>query len=167
MERKCIICGNLFQTKYAKSTLCSDACRDERQRQHSAKYVVKRREKDKQEEKQEKKQEKNYENKYCILCGKEYKPTSGRQKTCSKECGKIEKSIYQAEWYRAGKAEDEHYEKKPKAEGVHYEKKTQAETEKPKKPKKKDSLTADAVAAHKLGVSYGKYIAYYKRGGGR
>ena len=156
MERKCIICGSVFQARYSKSAFCSDECRAERQRQHSAKYVVKRRENNKQE--------KNYENKYCILCGKEYKPTSGRQKTCSKECGKIEKSIYQAEWYRAGKAEGEHYEKKPKAEGEHYDK---TKEEKPKKPKKKDSLTADAVAAHKLGVSYGKYIAYFKRGGER
>ena len=145
MERKCIICGSIFQARYSKSALCSDACREERQRQHSAKYVVKRRENNKQE--------KNYENKYCVICGKEYQPTSGKQKTCSERCKKIEKARYQAEWYRERKNEGEHYDK--------------TKEEKPKKPKKKDSLTADAVAAHKLGVSYGKYIALYKRGGGR
>lgn len=153
MERKCIICGSVFQAKCGRSAFCSDACRAERQRQLSAAYVAKRREINKA---------KGYEEKYCVICGKEYQPTSGKQKTCSEECGKIEKSRYQAEWYREGKAKGEHYEKKPKAEGCHYEK---TET---KKLKKKDSdLTADAVAAHKLGVSYGKYIAYYKRGGER
>lgn len=144
MERKCIICGSIFQAKYAKSAFCSDACREERQRQYTEAYIAKRREANKA---------KGYEEKYCIICGKEYQPTSGKQKTCSEKCKKIEKARYQAEWYRARKSEGEHYDK----------------TEpKPKKPKKKDSsLTADAVAAHKLGVSYGKYIAYYKRGGGR
>ena len=144
MERKCIICGNIFQARYSKSAFCSDECRAERQRQLSADYVAKRREINKA---------KGYEEKYCVICGKEYQPTSGKQKTCSERCKKIEKARYQAEWYRERKSEGEHYDK--------------TKTEKPKKPKKKDSLTADAVAAHKLGVSYGKYIAYYKRGGGR
>lgn len=144
MERKCIICGSLFQAKYSKSAFCSDECRAERQRQYSAAYVAKRREINKA---------KGYEEKYCVICGKEYQPTSGKQKTCSERCKKIEKARYQAEWYRERKNEGEHYDK--------------TKTEKPKKPKKKDSLTADAVAAHKLGVSYGKYIAYYKRGGGK
>lgn len=144
MERKCIICGSLFQAKYSKSAFCSDECRAERQRQYSAAYVAKRREINKA---------KGYEEKYCVICGKEYQPTSGKQKTCSERCKKIEKARYQAEWYRERKGEGEHYDK--------------TKQEKPKKPKKKDSLTADAVAAHKLGVSYGKYIAYYKRGGGR
>ena len=144
MERKCIICGNVFQARYSKSAFCSDACRAERQRQLSADYVAKRREINKA---------KGYEEKYCVICGKEYQPTSGKQKTCSERCKKIEKARYQAEWYRERKNEGEHYDK--------------TKTEKPKKPKKKDSLTADAVAAHKLGVSYGKYIAYYKRGGGK
>lgn len=144
MERKCIICGSIFQAKYSKSAFCSDACRAERQRQYSAAYVAKRREINKA---------KGYEEKYCVICGKEYQPTSGKQKTCSERCKKIEKARYQAEWYRERKGEGEHYDK--------------TKPEKPKKPKKKDSLTADAVAAHKLGVSYGKYIAYYKRGGGR
>ena len=144
MERKCIICGNVFQAKCGKSALCSDVCRAERQRQLSADYVAKRREINKA---------KGYEEKYCVICGKEYQPTSGKQKTCSERCKKIEKARYQAEWYRERKNEGEHYDK--------------TKPEKPKKPKKKDSLTADAVAAHKLGVSYGKYIAYYKRGGGK
>ena len=144
MERKCIICGSIFQARYSKSAFCSDACRAERQRQYSAAYVAKRREINKA---------KGYEEKYCVICGKEYQPTSGKQKTCSERCKKIEKARYQAEWYRERKSEGEHYDK--------------TKEEKPKKPKKKDSLTADAVAAHKLGVSYGKYIAYYKRGGGR
>lgn len=144
MERKCIICGSLFQAKCGKSAFCSDACRAERQRQYTAAYIAKRREINKA---------KGYEEKYCVICGKEYQPTSGKQKTCSERCKKIEKARYQAEWYRERKGEGEHYDK--------------TKTEKPKKPKKKDSLTADAVAAHKLGVSYGKYIAYYKRGGGR
>lgn len=144
MERKCIICGSIFQARYSKSAFCSDACRAERQRQHSAAYVAKRREINKA---------KGYEEKYCVICGKEYQPTSGKQKTCSERCKKIEKARYQAEWYRERKSEGEHYDK--------------TKPEKPKKPKKKDSLTADAVAAHKLGVSYGKYIAYYKRGGER
>lgn len=144
MERKCIICGSIFQARYSKSAFCSDECRAERQRQLSEAYVAKRREINKA---------KGYEEKYCVICGKEYQPTSGKQKTCSERCKKIEKARYQAEWYRERKSEGEHYEK--------------TKTEKPKKPKKKDSLTADAVAAHKLGVSYGKYIAYYKRGGGR
>ena len=144
MERKCIICGNIFQARYSKSAFCSDECRAERQRQLSAAYVAKRREINKA---------KGYEEKYCVICGKEYQPTSGKQKTCSERCKKIEKARYQAEWYRERKSEGEHYDK--------------TKTEKPKKPKKKDSLTTDAVAAHKLGVSYGKYIAYYKRGGGR
>ena len=144
MERKCIICGSIFQARYSKSAFCSDACRAERQRQYSAAYVAKRREINKA---------KGYEEKYCVICGKEYQPTSGKQKTCSERCKKIEKARYQAEWYRERKNEGEHYDK--------------TKQEKPKKPKKKDSLTADAVAAHKLGVSYGKYIAYYKRGGGR
>ena len=143
MERKCIICGSIFQARYSKSAFCSDACRAERQRQYSAAYVAKRREINKA---------KGYEEKYCVICGKEYQPTSGKQKTCSERCKKIEKARYQAEWYRERKNEGEHYDK--------------TKVEKPKKPKK-DSLTADAVAAHKLGVSYGKYIAYYKRGGGR
>ena len=144
MERKCIICGSVFQARYSKSAFCSDECRAERQRQYSAAYVAKRREINKA---------KGYEEKYCVICGKEYQPTSGKQKTCSERCKKIEKARYQAEWYRERKNEGEHYDK--------------TKTEKPKKPKKKDSLTADAVAAHKLGVSYGKYIAYFKRGGGR
>ena len=144
MERKCIICGSIFQARYSKSAFCSDECRAERQRQLSADYVAKRREINKA---------KGYEEKYCVICGKEYQPTSGKQKTCSERCKKIEKARYQAEWYRERKSEGEHYDK--------------TKTEKPKKPKKKDSLTADAVAAHKLGVSYGKYIAYFKRGGGR
>ena len=144
MERKCIICGSIFQARYSKSAFCSDECRAERQRQYSAAYVAKRREINKA---------KGYEEKYCVICGKEYQPTSGKQKTCSERCKKIEKARYQAEWYRERKNEGEHYDK--------------TKVEKPKKPKKKDSLTADAVAAHKLGVSYGKYIAYYKRGGGR
>ena len=143
MERKCIICGSIFQARYSKSAFCSDACRAERQRQYSSAYVAKRREVNKA---------KGYEEKYCVICGKEYQPTSGKQKTCSERCKKIEKARYQAEWYRERKNEGEHYDK--------------TKVEKPKKPKK-DSLTADAVAAHKLGVSYGKYIAYYKRGGGR
>ena len=142
MERKCIICGSVFQARYSKSAFCSDECRAERQRQYSAAYVAKRREINKA---------KGYEEKYCVICGKEYQPTSGKQKTCSERCKKIEKARYQAEWYRERKNEGEHYDK--------------TKTEKPKKPKKKDSLTADAIAAHKLGVSYGKYIAYYKRGG--
>ena len=144
MERKCIICGSIFQARYSKSAFCSDACRAERQRQYSAAYVAKRREINKA---------KGYEEKYCVICGKEYQPTSGKQKTCSERCKKIEKARYQAEWYRERKSEGEHYDK--------------TKTEKPKKPKKKDSLTADAIAAHKLGVSYGKYIAYFKRGGER
>ena len=144
MERKCIICGSVFQARYSKSAFCSDECRAERQRQYSAAYVAKRREINKA---------KGYEEKYCVICGKEYQPTSGKQKTCSERCKKIEKARYQAEWYRERKNEGEHYDK--------------TKTEKPKKPKKKDSLTADAVAAHKLGVSYGKYIAYFKRGGER
>ena len=144
MERKCIICGSVFQARYSKSAFCSDECRAERQRQYSAAYVAKRREINKA---------KGYEEKYCVICGKEYQPTSGKQKTCSERCKKIEKARYQAEWYRERKNEGEHYDK--------------TKTEKPKKPKKKDSLTADAVAAHKLGVSYGKYIALYKRGGER
>ena len=144
MERKCIICGSIFQARYSKSAFCSDACRAERQRQYSSAYVAKRREVNKA---------KGYEEKYCVICGKEYQPTSGKQKTCSERCKKIEKARYQAEWYRERKNEGEHYDK--------------TKVEKPKKPKKKDSLTADAVAAHKLGVSYGKYIAYFKRGGGR
>lgn len=144
MERKCIICGSIFQARYSKSAFCSDACRAERQRQYSAAYIAKRREINKA---------KGYEEKYCVICGKEYQPTSGKQKTCSERCKKIEKARNQAEWYRERKNEGEHYDK--------------TKTEKPKKPKKKDSLTADAVAAHKLGVSYGKYIALYKRGGGR
>ena len=144
MERKCIICGSIFQARYSKSAFCSDECRAERQRQYSAAYVAKRREINKA---------KGYEEKYCVICGKEYQPTSGKQKTCSERCKKIEKARYQAEWYRERKNEGEHYDK--------------TKTEKPKKPKKKDSLTADAIAAHKLGVSYGKYIAYYKKGGGR
>ena len=144
MERKCIICGSIFQARYSKSAFCSDECRAERQRQYSAAYVAKRREINKA---------KGYEEKYCVICGKEYQPTSGKQKTCSERCKKIEKARYQAEWYRERKNEGEHYDK--------------TKTEKPKKPKKKDSLTADAVAAHKLGVSYGKYIAYFKRGGER
>ena len=144
MERKCIICGSIFQARYSKSAFCSDECRAERQRQYSAAYVAKRREINKA---------KGYEEKYCVICGKEYQPTSGKQKTCSERCKKIEKARYQAEWYRERKSEGEHYDK--------------TKTEKPKKPKKKDSLTADAVAAHKLGVSYGKYIAYFKRGGER
>ena len=144
MERKCIICGSVFQARYSKSAFCSDECRAERQRQLSAAYVAKRREINKA---------KGYEEKYCVICGKEYQPTSGKQKTCSERCKKIEKARYQAEWYRERKNEGEHYDK--------------TKPEKPKKPKKKDSLTADAVAAHKLGVSYGKYIALYKRGGGR
>lgn len=144
MERKCIICGSIFQARYSKSAFCSDACRAERQRQYSAAYVAKRREINKA---------KGYEEKYCVICGKEYQPTSGKQKTCSERCKKIEKARYQAEWYRERKSEGEHYDK--------------TKSEKPKKPKKKDSLTADAVAAHKLGVSYGKYIALYKRGGGK
>ena len=144
MERKCIICGSVFQARYSKSAFCSDVCRAERQRQLSADYVAKRREINKA---------KGYEEKYCVICGKEYQPTSGKQKTCSERCKKIEKARYQAEWYRERKGEGEHYDK--------------TKQEKPKKPKKKDSLTADAVAAHKLGVSYGKYIAYYKRGGER
>ena len=144
MERKCIICGNVFQAKCGRSAFCSDECRAERQRQHTTAYIAKRREINKA---------KRYEEKYCVICGKEYQPTSGKQKTCSERCKKIEKARYQAEWYR-----------ERKNEGVHYDK---TEPEKPKKPKKKDSLTADAVAAHKLGVSYGKYIALYKRGGGR
>ena len=144
MERKCIICGSIFQARYSKSAFCSDECRAERQRQYSAAYVAKRREINKA---------KGYEEKYCVICGKEYQPTSGKQKTCSERCKKIEKARYQAEWYRERKSEGEHYDK--------------TKTEKPKKPKKKDSLTADAIAAHKLGVSYGQYIAYYKRGGGR
>lgn len=149
MERKCIICGNVFQAKYSKSALCSDACRAERQRQLSAAYVAKRREINKA---------KGYEEKYCVICGKEYQPTSGKQRTCSEKCQKIEKARYQAEWYRMRKAEGEHHEKK-----------TQTKTEKPRKPRKKtsDQLTIDTIAAHKLGVSYGKYIAYFKRGGGR
>ena len=142
MERKCIICGSVFQARYSKSAFCSDECRAERQRQYSAAYVAKRREINKA---------KGYEEKYCVICGKEYQPTSGKQKTCSERCKKIEKARYQAEWYRERKSEGEHYDK--------------TKTEKPKKPKKKDSLTADAIAAHKLGVSYGQYIAYYKRGG--
>ena len=144
MERKCIICGSVFQARYSKSAFCSDECRAERQRQYSAAYVAKRREINKA---------KGYEEKYCVICGKEYQPTSGKQKTCSERCKKIEKARYQAEWYRERKNEGEHYDK--------------TKTEKPKKPKKKDSLTADAIAAHKLGVSYGKYIAYFKRGGER
>ena len=144
MERKCIICGSIFQARYSKSAFCSDECRAERQRQYSAAYVAKRREINKA---------KGYEEKYCVICGKEYQPTSGKQKTCSERCKKIEKARYQAEWYRERKNEGEHYDK--------------TKTEKSKKPKKKDSLTADAIAAHKLGVSYGKYIAYFKRGGGR
>ena len=144
MERKCIICGSVFQARYSKSAFCSDECRAERQRQYSAAYVAKRREINKA---------KGYEEKYCVICGKEYQPTSGKQKTCSERCKKIEKARYQAEWYRERKNEGEHYDK--------------TKVEKPKKPKKKDSLTADAVAAHKLGVSYGKYIAYFKRGGER
>ena len=144
MERKCIICGSIFQARYSKSAFCSDACRAERQRQYSSAYVAKRREVNKA---------KGYEEKYCVICGKEYQPTSGKQKTCSERCKKIEKARYQAEWYRERKNEGEHYDK--------------TKVEKPKKPKKKDSLTADAVAAHKLGVSYGKYIALYKRGGER
>ena len=144
MERKCIICGSIFQARYSKSAFCSDECRAERQRQYSAAYVAKRREINKA---------KGYEEKYCVICGKEYQPTSGKQKTCSERCKKIEKARYQAEWYRERKNEGEHYDK--------------TKTEKPKKPKKKDSLTADAIAAHKLGVSYGKYIAYFKRGGER
>ena len=144
MERKCIICGSIFQARYSKSAFCSDECRAERQRQYSAAYVAKRREINKA---------KGYEEKYCVICGKEYQPTSGKQKTCSERCKKIEKARYQAEWYRERKNEGEHYDK--------------TKEEKPKKPKKKDSLTADAVAAHKLGVSYGKYIAYFKRGGER
>ena len=144
MERKCIICGSVFQARYSKSAFCSDECRAERQRQYSAAYVAKRREINKA---------KGYEEKYCVICGKEYQPTSGKQKTCSERCKKIEKARYQAEWYRERKNEGEHYDK--------------TKTEKSKKPKKKDSLTADAIAAHKLGVSYGKYIAYFKRGGER
>ena len=144
MERKCIICGSLFQAKCGRSAFCSDACRAERQRQYSEAYIAKRREINKA---------KGYEEKYCVICGKEYQPTSGKQKTCSERCKKIEKARYQAEWYRERKSEGEHYNK--------------TEPEKPKKSKKKYSLTADAVAAHKLGVSYGKYIALYKRGGGR
>lgn len=144
MERKCIICGSIFQARYSKSAFCSNECRAERQRQLSAAYIAKRREINKA---------KGYEEKYCVICGKEYQPTSGKQKTCSERCKKIEKARYQAEWYRERKSEGEHYDK--------------TKTEKPKKSKKKDSLTADAVAAHKLGVSYGKYIAYYKRGGER
>ena len=148
MERKCIICGRLFQAKCGKSAICSDACRAERQRRYSAAYVAKRREINKA---------KGYEEKYCVICGKEYQPTSGKQRTCSEKCQKIEKARYQAEWYRSRKAEGEHYEKK-----------TQTETEKPRKPwKKTDQLTIDTIAAHKLGVSYGKYIAYYKRGGAK
>ena len=148
MERKCIICGRLFQAKCGKSAICSDACRAERQRQYSAAYVAKRREVNKA---------KGYEEKYCVICGKEYQPTSGKQRTCSEKCQKIEKARYQAEWYRARKAEGEHYEKK-----------TQAEPKEPRKPRKKtDQLTIDTIAAHKLGVSYGKYIAYYKRGGAK
>ena len=144
MERKCIICGSVFQARYSKSAFCSDECRAERQRQYSAAYIAKRREINKA---------KGYEEKYCVICGKEYQPTSGKQKTCSERCKKIEKARYQAEWYRERKNEGEHYDK--------------TKTEKSKKPKKKDSLTADAIAAHKLGVSYGKYIAYFKRGGER
>ena len=117
MERKCIICGRLFQAKCGKSAICSDACRAERQRQYSAAYVAKRREINKA---------KGYEEKYCVICGKEYQPTSGKQRTCSERCQKIEKARYQAEWYRARKAEGEHYEKK-----------TQTEVKEPRKPKKK------------------------------
>jgi predicted nucleic acid-binding Zn ribbon protein len=137
MERKCIICGGLFWAKYSKTAFCSDACRAERQRQLSAAYIAKRREINKA---------KGYEEKYCVVCGKEYQPTSGKQKTCSEKCQKIEKSRYQVEWYRARKNEGEHYEK--------------TEPKKLRKPKKKDSdLTADAVAARKNGLSYGKYKA--------
>ena len=89
-----------------------------------------------------------YKEMSCEICGKVFVPKSGNQLRCP-DCYGIGKSKKQAEWYRNNRPQ--HY-------GL---------AEKPRKRSRQDQLTIDAIAARRLGVSYGKYIAYYKRGGGR
>lgn len=90
-----------------------------------------------------------YKEMSCNICGKTFTPKSGNQLRCS-DCYWIGKSKKQAEWYAKNK--------RPQHYGLE---------KKPRKRSRQDQLTIDAIAARKLGVSYGKYIAYYKRGGER
>ena len=96
-----------------------------------------------------------YDDMTCEICGKVFKPLSGNQKRCG-NCKGIAKKMQQHEWYKINSSN------RP----LHY---NTGENEIVAKPFKStmDQLTNDAVAARKLGVSYGQYIAYYKRGGGR
>lgn len=88
----------------------------------------------------------------CCVCGEEFEPLSGNQRTCV-NCKDTAKKMRQHEWY---------YNKiNSSNRPLHY---NTGENEIIAKPFKStmDQLTKDAVAARKLGVSYGQYIAFYK-----
>ena len=51
-------------------------------------------------------------NKICIVCGKEFEPSSGAQKCCSKECSKVNNKQYKAEYRQVNKDKYAEYQAK-------------------------------------------------------
>lgn len=78
----------------------------------------------------------SYRDKCCVICGRQFSPVCGRQATCSAECAKENDTRHDRMRHLRDKNNVFANNKR---------------------------LTEDAINAKKIGVSYGKYIAIYKK----
>lgn len=89
----------------------------------------------------------------CRWCGKEFINTDGKNRlSCSKKCA------YEFNRDYAHRAEKELRENDKQIKMMTKSSRKSTKTN----SREMDQLTKDAIAAQKLGISYGKYIAFYK-----
>ena len=83
--KKCIVCKQEFKPNSGRQLVCSDVCRQERNREIKRDYSRRKREREKLEKKTGKKANR-YKEKTCAECGQKFKPNTPHQKICSKKC---------------------------------------------------------------------------------
>ena len=98
----CVNCGCLFEKKYARTIICSENCK--KQRNSAAKRKNAPRE---------------YKERNCIACGVSYKPKSSRQVRCT-ECQKRKLATQINEWRKRNVKHLQQYERDRKFRNPEY-----------------------------------------------
>ena len=90
MQKKCTICGNIFESHYGRE-VCSEVCRLERKRIQDTNSNVRRRDR----------KSGTFIEKICPICGEKFETL--RNKYCSQKCAKIARKknlhIYNKHYY--------------------------------------------------------------------
>lgn len=98
-QRKCVECGKWFTPAHHNQTICSDECREIRDKRQKSEWGKKYYQEQKAK-KAELLEKQGTSDRVCLECGNLYTPESKLQVTCSDECREKRRHKQKNEWQR-------------------------------------------------------------------